>query len=380
MTIFDKSKKHLFALSLVLVCCTAGAQMTPLMKNSLRFSMAKFGPVEKGNNAPLDLPSAASTPELEVLTKKIDGLFTESPAAMAWLVWRDGKLVYERYGAPELRTSIITSFSVSKTLTALMVGRAVCDGKIKSIDDLASTYEPRLIGTPYEKNTIRSLLTMTTGVEHSPAMGGTDLNALWKGEKSTIETIREKRRLPFQESYFLRNFNYDNTATNALGLMVRSAVGMPLNEYFSQSFYQASNPIAPARWLRDKDNEEFAMGSFLAVPRDHLRLAIHILKIVRGEAGDACIQGFAKQMVTKAVSTPTKPAVTGTDSGYGYQIWTHLTDMSADTVEMRGNAGQHVFMSPTTSTLVVILTAADQRWDERSMLNAKAAAKLFLGR
>lgn len=372
--------RKILILSLTLLCFSANAQMTPLMKNSLRFSMAKFGAVEKGNNAPLDLPSPVPSPELDEQTRKIDGLFSDSPAAMAWLVWRDGKLLYERYGAPELRTNIITSFSVSKTLTALMVGRAICDGKIKSIDDLASTYEPRLIGTPYEKNTIRSLLTMTTGVEHLPAMGGADLNSLWKGEKSTIETIKEKRKLPFQESHFLRNFNYDNTATNVLGLMVRAAAGMPLNEYFSQNFYQASSPIAPARWLRDKENEEFAMGSFLAVPRDHLRLAIHTMKIVRGEAGDACIQGFAKQMVTKAVSTPTKPAVYGTDSGYGYQIWTHLTDMSPDTVEMRGNAGQHVFMSPATSTLVVILTAADHRMDERSMLNAKAAARLFLGR
>lgn len=354
--------------------------MTPLMKNSLRFSLAKFGAVERGNNAPLDLPSSSPSPQLEEQTKKVDGLFSDSPAAMAWLAWRDGKLVYERYGAPELRTSIITSFSVSKTLTALMVGRAVCDGKIKSLDDLASAYEPRLIGTPYEKNTIRSLLTMTTGVEHLPAMGGADLNALWKGEKSTIETIREKRKLPFQESNFLRNFNYDNTATNVLGLMVRAAVGAPLSEYFSQSFYQAAGPFAPARWLRDKDDEEFAMGSFLAVPRDHLRLGAHVLKIVRGEAGDTCIQGFAKQMVTKAVSTPTKPPVYGTDTGYGYQIWTNLTDMPADVVEMRGNAGQHVFLSPLTSTVVVILTAADHRIDERSMLNAKAAARLFLGR
>lgn len=77
----------------------------------------------------------------------------------------------------------------------MMVGQAICEGKIRSIEDLASAYEPRLIGTAYEKNPISSLLTMTTGVEHQPAMGGADLNALWKGEKTIVETIREKNCL-----------------------------------------------------------------------------------------------------------------------------------------------------------------------------------------
>lgn len=189
-----------------------------------------------------------------------------------------------------------------------------------------------------------------------------------------------RKKLPSQESFFLKNFNYDNTATNILELVVRSAVDMSLSEYFSRSFYKASGPIANGRWLKDKNDEEFAMGSFFAVPRDHLRVSIHILKIIQGEVGNDCIQSFAKHMIKNHVSTPTKPALYGTDSGYGYQIWTNLKDLTSDTVEMRGNAGQHVFLSPKTSTVILILTAADQRWDDRSMLNAKAATKLFIGK
>jgi CubicO group peptidase (beta-lactamase class C family) len=299
---------------------------------------------------------------------------------MAWLVWRDGNLVYERYGAPELRMSLITSFSVSKTLTSMMIGRALCDQKIKSLDDMAVTYVPRLAGTAYEKNTLRSLITMTTGVEHTPAQGGQDLNSLWKGEKTILETIAEKRRLPFQEAHFLKTFNYDNTATNVLGLVLRAATNEPLNEYFSRNFYQAADPIQPGRWLRDKAGEEFTMGSFLALPRDHLRLSIHVLKILRGEAGDACIQDYAQQMVKKSVNTPPRPPIYGTDKGYGFQVWTDLSDLPQDVIEMRGYAGQHVFLSPGTSTAIVILTAADQRADERSMQNAKSAVKALLSR
>lgn len=373
-------KQYLSACILILLTTSGHTEMTPLMKNSLRFSMAQHGVVSKGDKTAFELTAPAPSDAQENFTKKIDAFYIESPAAMAWLMWRDGKLIYERYGAPELATSLTTTFSVSKTLNAMMVGRALCDGKIKSLDDLASTYETRLIGTPYEKNTIRSLLTMTTGVEHQPAQGGADLNSLWRGEKTTLETITDKRRLPFQESYFLRKFNYDNAASNALGLTVRAATGIPLSEYFSQNFYQASQPVASGRWLRDKAGEEFAMGSFLAIPRDHLRLGIHILKIIRGEAGDQCIQNYSKQLIAKAVDTTKKPILFGSDTGYGFQIWTNLTDMAPDTVEMRGNAGQHIFVSPSTSTVILILTAADHRMDERSMLNAKEAAKVLLGK
>jgi CubicO group peptidase (beta-lactamase class C family) len=372
---------HPLLLTLALALMTpAHAQMTPLMQNSLRFSMAPFGLVATSGRGPMELPAAAPSPELDAATQKIDTLFAQSPAAMAWLVWRNGQLVYERYGAQELRTRLVTSFSVSKTLTGLMVGQAICDQKIKSLDDLAVSYEPRLAGTPYEKNTLRSLLTMTTGVEHTPAQGGQDLNALWRQEKTTLETIREKRRLTFQESHFNKTFNYDNTATNVLGLVVRAATGQPVSDYFSRSFYQPADPAQAARWLRDKAGEEFAMGSFLAIPRDHLRLSVHLLKILRGEAGDACIQTYAQEMVKKAVSTPPRPPVHGTDTGYGFQVWTHLSDLQPDTIEMRGYGGQHVFVSPSQKTVIVILTASDQRADERSMQNAKSAVKVFLGR
>ncbi len=362
------------------LCSHSTAQMTPLMKNSLRFVQAPFGLVEKAELQPLELPTLEGNASSSEIIQKVDGLFADSAAAMAWLVWRDGKLLYERYGAPELRTSLITSFSVSKTYTALMVGRALCDGQIKSLDDLASNYDPRLLGTAYEKNTLRSLLTMTTGVEHFPAQGGADLNSLWQGHKTTIETIQEKKKLPSQESYFEKRFNYDNAATNVLGLVVRSATGQTLSDYFSNKFYKDARPITSGRWLRDKAGEEFSMGSFLAIPRDHLRLGIHFMRLARGETGDTCMQSFTKQLVKKAVSTPTKPPLYGTDSGYGYQVWTNLSDLKEDVVEMRGNAGQHSFLSPTTNTVIVILTAADHRSDEKSILNAKNAVKLFLGR
>lgn len=351
--------------------------MTPLIAHSLRFARVPHGIVEKAEATPLPLVNLTmplSGDKLAVL----DGLFGQSPAAMAWLFWSNDALVYERYAAPELRTSLVTTFSVSKTFTSLMVGQALCEGKISSLDDLASRYEPRLIGTAYEKNTIRSLLTMTAGVEHTSAQGANDMRQLSAGQKTVLETVQDKRKLPFQESYFGKKFNYDNTATNVLGMMLKTVVQDHLSSYFSKSIYQAARPIANGRWLRDKNGDEYAMGSFLAVPRDHLRLGIYTLSLIKGTAGEACLQSYAREMVKKSVSTSSKPPVFGTDTGYGFQIWTDLSDLPKNTLEMRGYGGQGIFLMPESGGVFLVVTASDAQPDERSMLNAKKALQVLI--
>lgn len=143
-------KAKIICLAILLISQLTYAQMTPLIAHSLRFARVPHGIVEKAEATPLPLVNLTmplSGDKLAVL----DGLFGQSPAAMAWLFWSNDALVYERYAAPELRTSLVTTFSVSKTFTSLMVGQALCEGKISSLDDLASRYEPRLIGTAYEK-------------------------------------------------------------------------------------------------------------------------------------------------------------------------------------------------------------------------------------
>lgn len=370
-------KFKILCLVLLLVGQLTYAQMTPLMGHSLRFARSAHGVVEKADTTPWPLDNAGNVLSADKL-KALEGLFGESPAAMAWLYWANDALVYERYAAPELRTSLMTTFSVSKTLTSLMIGQALCEGKISTLDDLASRYEPRLIGTAYEKNTIRSLLTMTTGVEHTSTQGANDLRQLSAGQKTVLETVQDKRKLPFQESHFGKRFNYDNTATNVLGMVIKAVAQDHLSSYFSKSIYQAARPIANGRWLRDKNGDEYAMGSFLAIPRDHLRLGIYTLSLIKGTAGEACLQGYAKEMVKKSVSTSSKPAVYGTDTGYGFQIWTDLLDLPKDSVEMRGYGGQGIFLIPESSGVFVVLTAADAQPDERSILNAKKALKLLI--
>src|SRR5580704_12160214 len=81
------------------------------------------------------------------------------------LVIKNGRIVLERYGLGRTEKDRWTSFSVAKSLTSTLIGAAVKDGKIKSLDDAVTLYIPELKGSAYEGVTVRHLITMTSGVK-----------------------------------------------------------------------------------------------------------------------------------------------------------------------------------------------------------------------
>ena len=83
----------------------------------------------------------------------------------ALLVLHDGKLRLERYGLDFDSSGRWTSFSVAKSITSTLVGAAIRDGYIKSMDEKVSDYIPQMKGSAYDDVSIRQLLTMTSGVK-----------------------------------------------------------------------------------------------------------------------------------------------------------------------------------------------------------------------
>src|SRR5689334_5628876 len=81
------------------------------------------------------------------------------------LVIKDGRIVLEKYGLGRKPTERWTSFSVAKSLTSTLVGAAIQDGKIKSIDDPVTHYIPELKGSAYEGVSVRQMLMMSSGVQ-----------------------------------------------------------------------------------------------------------------------------------------------------------------------------------------------------------------------
>jgi hypothetical protein len=81
------------------------------------------------------------------------------------LVLKDGQIVLERYGLGRKPTDRWTSFSVAKSVTSTLVGAAIQDGKIKSLNEPVTTYIPELKGSAYQGVTVRQMLMMSSGVK-----------------------------------------------------------------------------------------------------------------------------------------------------------------------------------------------------------------------
>ncbi|MEO8922782.1 MAG: serine hydrolase domain-containing protein, partial [Caldimonas sp.] len=120
--------------------------------------LAKSHVVQAGAT-PLSLPQG---PPL-MLPIDVDAYMAGQRAA-ALVVVQDGKVRLERYGLGFDSSGRWTSFSVAKSITSTLVGAAIRDGYIKSMDDKVSDYIPQMKGSAYDDVSIRQLLTMTSGV------------------------------------------------------------------------------------------------------------------------------------------------------------------------------------------------------------------------
>ena len=157
------------------------------------------------------------------------------------LILKDDMILVERYQYDRTPVHRMTSFSMAKTVVAMLVGIALADGSIKSLDEPAQNYVVELAGTPYGETPIRHLLTMSSGVRFSEIDGGTDdvatlarLSILGESEggAATVMPFRTRERPPGQK------FSYASGDTQVLGLVLRAATGKPLADYLAEKIWK----------------------------------------------------------------------------------------------------------------------------------------------
>jgi len=172
------------------------------------------------------------------------------------LVLKDGKVAYERYGLGNDRDSRWISFSVAKSVVSMLVGAAVRDGYIKSIDEMATDYLPRLRGSSYDQSTIRSILQMSSGVEWNEdyADPESDVNSAPWSTLALYEFLRHKPRAAEPGVVF----NYNTAETNLVGTLLRSAIGNNLSTYLSEKIWRPFGMESDAYWsLTEMGGGEF---------------------------------------------------------------------------------------------------------------------------
>ncbi len=252
---------------------------------------------------------------------------------------------------------------MAKTITATLIGVAVSEGAIKSVDDTPDIYVPGFKGTEYGQTPIRDLLHMSSGVEFGEDKDdGRDLDRLWidmmggygSPAKGTIGSIVQfNRRIAAPGT----RFYYASIEPDVLGAVLRYAVGKSASDYLHEKLWEPIGAEADATWLLDADGFEVAHGFFNAVLRDYARLgrlfaydgAWNGRQIVpRQWMIDATTVRAADQYLAPGRATP--------KLGYGYLVW--LLPGSRRQFALVGLHGQYICVDPA-SKLVMVQTAVD---------------------
>lgn len=296
--------------------------------------------------APLPLPAGKP-----LNVPGIDQYLAQQRAAGIVIV-QDGKVRLERYGLDFDAKGRWTSFSVAKSFTSTLVGAAVQDGAIKSLEDKVSQYIPDLRGSAYDDVTIRQLLTMSSGVRwnedyEDPKADVAQFNVVAPdpGVDATVSYLRKLPRAhPPGEVW-----HYNTGETNLIGVLVSSAVKKPLAQYLQEKVWQPAGMEAPATWLKGKTGHEIAGCCLQAATRDFARFGLFVL------AGGKTPQGQQIVPADWFAQATVKQKETGEPGrGYGYQWWTY--DNGA--VAAQGIFGQGIFIDPKRRLVI----ASNANW------------------
>ena len=284
-------------------------------------------------------------------TYTLNDYFERNPAT-ALLIAQGDTVLLERYQYARQPEQRFTSFSMAKTVIAMLIGVALNEGRIRSLDDLAQDYAPGLQGTEYGNTPLRHLLTMSSGVQFREDYDGQDDSARLsratfvgqsEGGASVAKLFNRRIAAPGERWY------YASAETFVLALVLRQAIGQDIATYFSDKIWKPLGAEHEATWLVDASGLEVGYMGFNATLRDYARLAMMMAR--SGVAnGKQLVPAVWVQEMTHAHFLPSR---TGRWYGYGYQTWI-FPDLDG-TYAFQGVRGQAIYVDPSRQLVMVHL-------------------------
>ena len=262
-----------------------------------------------------------------------------------------GKIRLEKYGLDFDAKGLWTSFSVAKSFTSTLVGAAISDGFIDSINDKVSDYIPDLKGSAYDDVSIRQLLTMTSGVRWNEDYEDKNSDvALFNEHNAEVgldTTVSYMRTLP-RDAPAGEKWVYKTGETNLIGVLVSSATGKTLASYLSEKIWAPFGMEQNGSWLLGSTGHEISGCCIQAATRDFARFGQFML--LGGQIGGNAVlpSGWIAAATTKQadIGYPGK--------GYGYQWWTYDDGSFA----AQGIFGQGIFVDPKRELVI----ASNSNW------------------
>ncbi|MFT6432388.1 MAG: CubicO group peptidase (beta-lactamase class C family) [Candidatus Azotimanducaceae bacterium] len=312
---------------------------------------ASTEPYEFADGSMIEMPSNFW---YEGKTVQTDG-FLQGTDTSAVFVLKDGKVQYEDYSLTGGREVQWLSMSVAKSFISALVGIAIEEGHIGSIEESITKYIPSLVGSAYDNVRIKDVLQMSSG-------------ARWNEDYSDPESDIARLGLTLASGGSLNAFSatlvrdkepgtinlYNSTDTQVLGQLITAATGRSVTDYMQEKLWQPLGMESSAYWITDKVGMEMAFGGLNATARDYAKLGQ--LYLDGGRWGD---QQIVPEHWVKASVIADAPHLTaetmGYGLGYGYQWW--LMDGDEGEYSAIGVYNQFIYVNPTKGLVIVKLSA-----------------------
>lgn len=319
---------------------------------SIMHSIYPSIPVEAGKETYLYKVANPITPKWEDDTN-LDSYFDENRIG-GIIVIKDDEIRLEKYAENIDQNTLWTSYSVAKSISSLLVGVALKEGDIESLDDLLEKYIPEFIGHDYGKVSVRQLLTMTSGIAWNEdyADANSDVAQMYQspceGEEAHILTYMKELKAVHKPG---EKWNYSTGETDLVGILIQKATGISMAEYLSEKIWKPFGMQQCAYWLADECSNMNIGGSGLnASLRDYARLGSLMLN--DGKIGEESI--VSEEWMKDATSLLYQTNDEG--GGYGY-LWWRSPDGS---YAAHGIFGQLLYINPSENLIIAQVAAWPQ--------------------
>lgn len=338
-----------FAALLTIPLSTSATEMPygQLVTNGFR-NQAKVAFVNPPKESKALAPTTVPIPD--EAKQVLDELFGRNKTK-ALVVVRDSQILYERYSFGVGKRNTPLGYSISKSLTALTVGRAICDGHINSIDDPIKKYVANLSGTSWGEASVKDVLRMSSGAyktelqfdghksrELQQSIGTAIAEGKMSADFVDLMKANDEKSFPTGSVY-----NYSNFDTVALGLLVQAATGMSFSEYFEKAIWHTIGAEFRGAWFVNSNGQTSTYNGFSATPHDWTRIGIMVLDELGKK--ESCFGKFISDATSNQISS------VGPATSYGYQIWVGCRTSQADFCFV-GFGGQYIIFNVATNTVI----------------------------
>mgnify|MGYP003674323796 FL=1 len=313
-----------------------------------QFPIAEKGKVPKEilqYGRPTKNQSSTSPPlESKMISFEFEQLLEDSKT-VAFLIIKNDTIQYEKYWGKYDESSIVPSFSMAKSITSILIGCAIDDKLIKSVNEPITNYIPELKENDFDKVTIENLLQMTSGIKFNESYINPFGDAATFYYGTNLRKAIKKMKLEIEPG---ERFAYSSGSAQLLGLVLERALkNKTISSYLEEKIWQPLEMEFDASWSLDrkKNGLEKTFCCINARARDYAKIGR--LYLNKGKWND-------KQIVSENwVAQSTKVDTTNNSvKRYQYQWW--LPSQTGDFFA-QGILGQFIYVNPKKNLIIVRL-------------------------